>query len=165
MYQDPIIKAYVDLITSKTSNFKKIYQGEPTRLGTSVLPCLLISKVASEVSPHSSSEDEHGMQLNFTVVTDIRKELSTSENDESVLAGVSKLYELIEGRDSNMQLQAGSLLNILRNNQLVSSAYGLRTDLSGATRINYGETLQARDPQEWRIQASITIIATFNQVR
>lgn len=165
MYTDPIIKQYIDLIVSKTNVFNKIYQGEPTRIGASVLPCLLISKRATEAIDFDSARDEHECALDFTVVADIRQELSTSENDESVIAGVARLYEIMEGREADLTLKANSLLGILRNNQLVSASLGLRTDLGGATRVDYGETLQSRQEGEWRIQASISIIAKFHQVR
>lgn len=165
MYTDPIINAYIDLIKANTTIFKQIYQGEPTRLGASVFPCLLISKTATEAAHLTNSEDQHEVSLTFTVVTDIRNELSTAENDETIIAGVSRLYEIMEGRAADLSLDTKSLLSILRTNQLVSSVYGLRTDLSGSTRVDYGETLQQRDPAEWRIQGSITIVANFNQVR
>ena len=165
MYQDPIIGAYIDLIKANTGAFKMFYQGEPVRIPASNLPCAIISKRETRVGPLTNAEDEHGIGMSITVVTDIRQDLSTEENVAEVVAGVASLYEIVEGRNADYTLKAESLLSILRHNIAVDLANNLRTDLSSVTRVDYGTTLQNRAPEEWRIEARVDFIAHFSQVR
>ena len=165
VYFDPIIQKYIDLIKSKTNVFKAFYQGEPTRIPVSMMPCLCISKQETRAGHISNVEDEHGIAMSFIVVVDIRKDLSTTANDNPIVEGVSQLYDIIEGRESNYELKDTSLLDILRTNQLVDASGNLRTDLSQPTRVVYGETFQNRDPEEWRIEARLEVIAQFIQLR
>jgi len=165
MYTDPILQAYVDLIKAKNGELKTFFFGEPTRVPVSKLPCVMIAKTGTEVTKLTNAEDEHAVGISITIIADIRKELSTGENDASIVEGVSKLYDLMEGRNADFTLKATSVLNILRTNILVSSTSQLRTDLRTVTRVSYGETLNNRNPEEWTIQARLDFVATFNQVR
>ena len=164
MYKDPIIEKYIELIKNACGVFKVYYQGEPTRIPTVNLPCLIISKTGTTAGVHTNSEDQHLISLSITVVTDIRQELSTTENDETVLAGISKLYDIMEGRDANYTLKSNSILDILRTNIAIAGG-NLRTQLGESIAIDYGETMQNREPAEWRIQAKINLVAFFDQVR
>lgn len=165
MYIDPIIKKYTDLIAGMMPDFKVIYQGEPTAVPASNLPCLIISKRATAVGKETNVEDAHEIGLSFTVVTDIRSELSTSQTEGQIIEGVAQLYDMVEGREADYTLKTNSLLGILRGNLWVDQTANLRTDLSTVTRVDYGETLQKRDPTEWRIQARIDVVAQFIQNR
>lgn len=165
MYRDPLVQKYIDLITAKTNVFKVFYQGEPVRIPTTNLPCCIISKKATQIGQITNAEDGHEVGLTFTVVTDIRNELSTNENDATIVEGIAKLYDIIEGRNDDYTLKDTSLLDILRTNQLVDGTGNLRTDLSQPTRVDYGETLQNRDPEEWRVEARVEIVAEFIQTR
>lgn len=165
-YQDPVIEKYFDLIKAKNGEIKSYYQGEPTRVPVSNLPACFISKTETRLDRETNAEDGHEMYLTLTIVSDIRSELSTSENDAKLVEGVAKLYELMEARDPDtFGLKDTSMLQILRTNQLVDAAHNLRTNLETATRVNYGETLQNRNPEEWRIEARIEFIANFIQIR
>lgn len=165
-YEDPIIKKYSDLIKAKTNNFKAIFQGDPIRIGSSQLPCLIISKIETRVGQTSNTEDEHGIQMRMTVITDIRQELSTNDNDSKIVEGIASLYDICEGRDeTTFALKDTSILDILRTNQLVDATYNLRTDLSTLTRVDYGETLRGRDPELWSTEARIDFVAQFIQTR
>jgi hypothetical protein len=164
MYNDPIIEKYIELIKEKAGVFKVYYQGEPTRIPTVNLPCLIISKTGTTAGVHTNSEDQHLVSLSLTVVTDIRQELSTSENDETVIAGIARLYQIMEGRNADYTLKPDSILDILRSNIAIAGG-NLRTQLGDSIAIDYGETLQNREPAEWRIQAKINLVAFFDQVR
>lgn len=165
-YEDPIIKKYGDLVEAKTKVFKRIYQGDPIRIPTSLLPCLIISKIETRIGQTSNVEDEHGIAMRMTVITDIRQDLSTNENDAKLIEGVASLYDLVEGRNATTYaLKDQSLLDILRTNQVVDATYNLRTDLSTLTRVDYGETLRDREPELWSIEARIEFVAQFIQNR
>ncbi len=166
IYQDPIIKKYIELIQAKCGEIKTFYQGEPTRVPVSNLPCVIIGKTETRADNEANSLDKHDIYITITVVADIRTELSTSENDAHVVEGVAKLYDLMEGRDEDtFNLKDTSILQILRTNALVDEAHNLRTNINTATRVNYGTTLQNRHPEEWRIEASIEFVANFIQIR
>lgn len=165
-YQDPIIKKYIELIKANNGDIKTFFQGEPTRVGVSQLPCCIISKNETRVANLTNAEDEHEVVLNLTVITDIRQDLSTEDNDSKIVEGIGRLYDFVEGReDATYELKSTSILGILRGNILVDAANNLRTDLGSVTRINYGETLRSRSPEQWTIEARVEFVAHFSQVR
>lgn len=164
-YKDPIIQKYEDMIKAAMPQFKIFYQGDPTRIPASNLPCCIITKRETGVRASTNSQDEHAIGMNLTIVTDIRADLSTVENDAKVIEGVATLYDLIEGRNADYTLKASSVLQVLRTNQLVDGQNNLRTDLSTITRVDYGSTLRNRNPEEWSIEARIEFVAHFIQIR
>ena len=165
MYKDPIIAAYIALIKTKTNVFKVFYEGEPLRIAGTNLPCVIVSKRETRVGVLTNAEDEHAIGMAITVITDVRKDLSTEQNIADVVAGVSTLYDLVEGRNANLTLKDTSILSILRHNPLVDSANGLRTDLGTVTRVDYGETLRNRPAQEWTVEGRVDFVSYFTQVR
>lgn len=165
MYTDPVIAKYIELLKTKCPKIKVYYQGEPTRIGESVLPCVMISKRETRIGVLTNSEDEHGIGLTLTLVADIRKDLSTADNDAKMVEGVATLYEMMEGREADYTLKADSILDVLRSNIAVDAANNLRTDLGTNTRVDYGLTLADRDTGEWRIEARVDFVASFSQIR
>jgi len=164
-YEDPIIKAYIDLIKANTGAIKVFYQGDPLRIPVSNLPCAIVTKRETRAGTLTNAEDEHGVVMSITVITDVRNDLSTEESIKQVVAGVSTLYEIMEGRDADYTLKDTSILGILRGNIAVDAANNLRTDLGSQTRIDYGTTLRDRAPEEWSIEARVDFVASFSQVR
>lgn len=166
MYRDTIIEKYIELIKSKLNGeIKYFYQGDPVKIPASNLPCCIIAKSQTRVAQVTNAEDGHEIGLTITIVADIRNDLSTDNNIASIVPGVATLYKLVEERDANYKLTPTSLLGILRNNQLLDPLNNLRTDLSSMTRIDYGENLRQRNPEEWSIEARIEIVANFIQIR
>lgn len=166
MYSDPILKKYIDLIKAKNGEIKAAYQGDPIKIPASSLPCIIVSRQETRAQQITNAEDQHAMGIIITVVSDIRAELSTAVGEDRIAKGISKLYDMVEGRDdATFILKPTSILQILRSNQLVDSAHNLRTDLSSVTRIDYGSTLRQRQPELWSVEARIQIIAQFIQVR
>ncbi|MEK7992890.1 MAG: hypothetical protein AAB403_03700 [Planctomycetota bacterium] len=165
MYSDPIITKYIDLIKANTGALKVFYQGEPVRIPASNLPCAIISKRETRVGPLTNAEDEHGIGMSITIITDIRQDLSTDESIAQVVAGVASLYDIVEGRNADYSLKDESLLSILRHNIAVDLTNNLRTDLTSITRVDYGQTLRDRPREEWSIEARVDFNAHFSQVR
>jgi hypothetical protein len=165
MSTDPIIEKYISLIKANTNAFSAFFQGDPIRIPASLLPCVIIAKRETEVRPLTNSEDEHAIGFNLTVVSDIRNDLSTGESFEHVVKGISTLYDLVEGRGADYSLKDASILGILRANPLVDAANNLRTDLGTSTRVDYGETLRGRAPEQWSIEATVQFVAHFVQNR
>lgn len=165
-YKDPIIQKYIDLMKASVPEIKEWFQGDPLRVAASQMPLGMISKTETRVGHWSNAEDEHGIELQITIITDVRHELSTSEDERKTVAGVAKLYELMEGRDeTTYALKSNSILDVLRSNREVDATYNLRTDLNTVTRVEYGETLRDREEGVWSIEARLTFVAHFVQNR
>ena len=121
-----------------------------------------MSKVTTEVSPLNNASDEHQIEFQLTLVTDIRQ---TLDDEKKVVAGISQLYEIIEGRDATTYaLKDESLLQILRTNIHIDTAQNLRTDLGSTTRVDYGDNVRNRTKQ-WFIEAHIRFVAHYSQTR
>ena len=164
-YADPIIEAYISLIKAHTGAIKTFFQGEPVRIAPADLPCAIISKRQTRAAAVTNAEDEHGIGMSITVITDVRKDLTSDDSAQNVVAGIATLYDIMEGRNADYTLKENCLLGILRSNQLVDEAHGLRTDLSTLTLVDYGTTLRDRAPEEWSIEARVDIVCSFHQVR
>lgn len=163
-YTDPILKKYVDLITGSTNRFKRVYYGDPLRIGASELPALIIAKVDTQVANLTNVDDIHNIRISLTVVTDIRDTIS---DEKTMVAGVNSLYNIIEGRDEAYQLKTDSLLYILRHNVEIDVAHNLRTDISTMSHIDYGMTIGKRgeNASSWAIEGTLDLTANFTQVR
>jgi hypothetical protein len=163
MYEDPIIKKYIDLIKASVPEIKAYYQGDPIRIPKVNLPAVLISKAQTSVGPLTNAEDNHQIGIIITVITDIRDERS---DDQLVAPGIAELYDIIEGREeTTYKLKTKSILNILRTNQIVDAAYNLRTDLGSITRCDYGMTIGKRSPEGYATEGQVEFVATYSQLR
>lgn len=165
IYSDPVIDAYIRLIKANTPAIKTFYQGEPIRVPQSNLPCAIISKRETRAGALTNAEDQHAIGMSITIVTDVRKDLSTESSVANAVAGIENLYDILEGREDDYTLKSQSILGILRSNILLDAARNLRTDLGAETRIDYGTTLKNRTPEEWTIEARLDFVCTFSQVR
>lgn len=161
-YSDPILTKYIDTLKAANTDIKMYYQGEPFRIPASYLPAVFISKTDTNVASFTNAEDEHQIGLRLTLVTDVREEL---DNEKDIVAGIARLYDIMEGRDSDYSLKTTSILHILRTNMNLDTANNLRTDLSTTTRIDYSETLNRRNNEAWFVEANISYIAHFLQTR
>lgn len=161
-YIDPIMKKYGDLVTANTKRFKRIFYGDPIRIGTSELPALVIAKIDTGINNLTNTEDEHTVKLSLTVVTDVRE---TINDDKTMVRGVNELYNIMEGRDSTYKLKTDSLLHIIRHNVELDIANQLRTDLNTMSRVDYGMTMGKRQQEAWSIEGTMTLSAHFTQVR
>lgn len=165
LYKCPIAKKYIDLIVGIVGEgiFRGLYYGDPIRVPASNLPALIISKDETRISNITNTEDQHLIAFTLTVITDIRDQIN---DDKSIAPGVAKLYNIIEGRESDtLKLKTKSLLHILRNNLDVDISLGLRTDLGSITRADYGMTVGKRDQEAWATEAQLEFIAQFVQIR
>lgn len=161
---DPIIKKYFDLIkASNPDAFKGFYYGDPVRIPTSMMPALIGARRMTNVAPTTNAEDEHVMQLVFTVVTDIRKDIS----DETQLTpGWNTLYDLVEGRDpETLLLKPQSLMYILRHHISLDDAHQLWTDIRTPTKVDFGLVANKRMQGGWSIEAAVTTNANLVQYR
>lgn len=160
--RDPIIQKYFDLIKAANPDLKGYFFGDPVRIPASFMPAICGSRRMTSVNYGSSAEDEHSMQLVFTVVSDVRKDIS---DETQLVPGWNTLFDLIEGRDpATLLLKPNSLLYILRHNFAVQSGL-LWTDVRTATKVDYGLVANKRQPGAWSIEAAITTTCTLVQLR
>lgn len=164
IYSDPIIRKYKELIESAMPGvFRYIYQGDPLAVPKSNVPALIISKSQTRIGVHTNAEDEHEIRMVMTVITDIRDEAS---DDQKLVPGIARLYDIMEGRDeTTYELKSNTVLDILRSNILIDATHNLRTDLGSITTVDYGLTLGKRDKEALAVEAQIEFIASFNQQR
>lgn len=157
---DQIIKLYFDIIKANTDVFKGYYYGDPVNIPVSMTPAILGSRRMSQAMYGTNLEDEESMTLVFTVITDIRKDIS---DDKQLVPGWLSIYDIMEGRDPvTKNLKPTSLLYILRHN--FGIANNMWTDVRTATRIDYGLVQNKRQPG-WSIEATVTVVCTIVQTR
>ncbi|OJY74679.1 MAG: hypothetical protein BGP12_06915 [Rhodospirillales bacterium 70-18] len=164
-YVDSIITKYIDILKAGNGTIKTYYQGEPLRIAQSNLPCCIISKTSTSVQPIDNADDQHSISLRITVITDVRQDLSSDESQAKIVEGVRSLYDILEGRNADYTLKSTSVLDILRGNINVDTSRNLRTDLSTATRVDYGTTLRDREKDSWTIEARLDFTCHFIQTR
>src|SRR5678816_1297668 len=105
MYADPIIQAYADLIKAKNGEIKAYFQGEPLKIAASLLPCCIISKIATAAGPLNNADDQHQIGLRITIITDVRQDLSTEESHAKIVEGIASLCDIMEGRNADYTLK------------------------------------------------------------
>jgi hypothetical protein len=166
LIKDPIIKLYFDLIASKTDKFKGFYYGDPLKIPTSMLPALIGMRRATTAKQFTNAEDQHDLQLVFTVVTDIRKDIS---DQTQLVPGWTSIFDLMEGRDpATYQLKPESLMYILRHNVDFAQAQQIWADISAPTKIQYALVMNRRGgtvEPAWSIEATISTTVTITQLR
>ena len=162
MYKDPIVQKYLDLIKDNRNDIKKFFNGIVTKVAASECPCIMIGIDNVEVADFSNVEDEHGINLILTLVTDIRKNFADTVRIDS---GISKVVETLVGRQSNYQLEEKSILNILRNNVSIDVTNNLRTDIGTITAVTPKEVAIGRIPDYWSTEGTIKFQAHFIQER
>ena len=161
-YKDPVLRKYGDLIMLYNKQIKRIYYGDPIRVGSSSLPALILAKSGTDISNFSNAEDRHQMKISISVITDVRDTIS---EDVQMVKGVNALYNILEGRNEDFTLKADSILGILRKYVELDVANNLRTDLNTVTRAEYGMTMGKRREDSWSIEGIIELVATFTQPR
>lgn len=162
MYKDSIVQKYLDLIKDNRNDIKKFFNGIVTKVAMSECPCIMIGIDNVEVSDFSNVEDEHRVNLTLTLVTDIRKNF---EDTVRIDSGISRVVEMLVGRQNNYQLEENSILNIIRNNINIDTTNNLRTDIGTITAVTPKEVAIGRIPDYWSAEGSIRFQAHFIQER
>jgi len=162
MYEDPIIKKYLDLIRQHgPKELKGFYVGDPELIPESNLPAVIISKDATEVRKYDNQRDEHAIEFVLTVVTDIR---DRAKIENFNLQGVNQLYDIIEGReDETLRLKTTAILDILRRYYDVDNEHNLTTDVATVTRADYGISIDRRAENSLAVEATVRFVAHFIQ--
>lgn len=166
LYSDPIIQKIFTVIQAKNGEIKKYYEAFPKMIADSEFPAIVISKVRTEVGSFSNAQDQHSISLALTLITSVRSGLSTANTQVDTVAGVERLYDLMEGRNNlDYSLKTTSLLSILRNNLNLDVGNNLRIQLEVPMTIDYGEARRDEKPELWTQEANIAFDCHFVQAR
>jgi len=162
IYIDPILNKYRNLIKEKNSQIKTYYFGDPIKIPASNLPALVLAKTDTQVRNETNAQDRHEIKILLTLVTDIREEI---KDDKTLAPGVTKLMDIMEGREDDYSLKKSSILDIIRTNTEIDIANNLRTDLGTVTSLSYGGTIGKREPGVWSVEGELELTAHFIQIR
>ena len=162
LYEDPIIKKILDNIDAADGGAIKTYfHGDPLFVAKDDLPCLIGAKDTTEIGDFSNASDYHRMTIVLTLVIDIRQFFD--ETPKNIHVGFQKLYDIIEGRESNFTLKSTSLSDILRKNHNLGNNANI--DLEVPMNIDYGFTVGKRGEETWAQEANIRLSVYFPQLR
>lgn len=161
-YVDPILKKYASILQAGNKQIKRVFFGDPIRIGGSELPALVLAKISTTVENETNVQDRHRVRISITLVTDVRDSIS---EDKTMVRGVNALYDFMEGRNEDYSLKATSLLDIIRRNVELDVANNLRTDLDSVTTVEYGMTAGKRSENGWSVEGMLELTATFTQLR
>ena len=146
----PILFFVAMVLLAACSNTKHLAPGQNLYMG-------------ANIKIFTNGEDEHNMQIIFTVVADIRKDL---QGDNTVTAGTSSLYDIIEGRDPvTLALKPESLAYILRHNVDLYQNLQFYVDVENPTKIDYAMTVGKRATDSWSNEGTLTLVAKLVQIR
>ena len=163
LYKDPIIEkifANVRAVVG-TDVIKTVFHGDPLFVAKDDLPCLIASKDTTEVDDASNAEDYHRMTIVLTLVVDIRQFFD--DTPKNVHVGFQKLYDMMEGRESDYTLKSLSLIDIMRKNHNLGNNANI--DLEVPMNIDYGFTLGKRGENIWAQEANMSLSVYFTQLR
>ena len=151
-YRDPVVQKVIDLLDSAgPSKLRGRYiNGDVLQPGRSELPLCYIAKDGTSVSPATNMEDEHRISLVATIILDWTQDLGEAYD---IVAGTPELYEFCEGRGSDYQLLADTLLYQLRRSQQLDAK--LWIGVGTPVEISYGIGVDRRGPGSFSVEALI----------
>lgn len=96
------------------SVFHTIFEGDPIEIGESLLPCVVVEKVAGDVTVAGTGMDRITEQIRIKIVLNKKDDFGASNTEDLT---ERKLRQYIEGRDATTgYFLAESLMGILRKN-------------------------------------------------
>jgi len=163
LYKDPIIEKIFSNVRAVLNEevIKTIFYGDPLFIAKDDLPCLIGSKDVTEVDDASNAEDYHRMTIVLTLVVDIRQFFD--DTPKNIHVGFQRLYDMMEGRNSNYTLKSTSLIDIMRKNHDLGNNANL--DLEVPMRVDYGFTVGKRGENVWAQEANMSFSVYFTQLR
>jgi len=162
LYTDPVLEKIITVIdASDGGEIKKFFYGDPIFIAKSDLPCLIASKDTTEIGDASNAEDYHRMAVVLTLVIDIRKFFD--ETPKNIHVGFQKLYDMMEGRESDYTLKNTSIVDILRKNHNLTNNANI--DLETPMMVDYGFSVGRRGEGVWAQEANLSFNVYFTQLR
>lgn len=152
MYKDPIIAKIIELFEANgpTELAGKWHHGDLLMPEASDLPLGYVTKDQTLMQPATTMEDEHLQLMVCTVIYDATNDLDASYG---MVAGMSGLFELMEGRNDDYTLKPDTLLYQARNSQQIDN--NMWIGVGSPVQINYGLGVGRRGPGMFSVEATM----------
>lgn len=150
-YRDPILKALIDMLESDgPSELQKHYiYGDTLAPPRSALPVVSVARDGTRIVSDGSMQDRHVTAIVMAVIVDYTTDLNTSFD---LVKGTSKLYELVEARDTSRNLKVNTLAYALRKNQKLGDNLFISVNDDGLL-IDYGLGIEKRGSNIFSVEA------------
>lgn len=160
MYKDPIIAKIIELFeaTGPSELSGKWHHGDLLMPDVNELPLGYVTKDQTMMQPATTMENEHLQLMVATVIYDATNDLDSSYG---MVAGMSGLFELMEGRYAHddptpakrYMLKPDSLLYLARNSQQIDA--NMWIGVGTPVQINYGLGVGRRGPGMFSVEATM----------
>lgn len=160
MYKDPIIAKVIEMFEQNgpSTLSGKWHHGDLLMPEQSDLPLGYVTKDQTLMQPATTMENEHLQLMVATVIFDATDDLDASYG---MVAGMSDLFELMEGRyafdDPNpakrYMLKPDTLLYQARNSQQIDT--NMWIGVGTPVQINYGLGVGRRGPGMFSVEANM----------
>ena len=115
-YKDPILKQLIDMLEQEGPDELAghyIY-GDVLMPARNMLPCVSVARQGTNIKSDGTMQDVHVSPIVLAVIYDWTTDLDQSFN---LTRGTTALYKLIEERNTDFSVKAGTLAYALRDNQ------------------------------------------------
>lgn len=152
-YKDPIIDRIIQKLKDEgPSDIKTFYYGDVTLPPRRELPICAVIKNTTTTMPASNTEDDHKMGIVINVLVDYAKDFN---NNFDLVAGTTQLYDMVEGRDDNMDLKVGTIMRVLRKYGRLDDNLFLAVGPNEAIEVTYGLGIERRGKGIYSLEAII----------
>lgn len=129
---------------------RKFYIGDITMVPQSVLPCITISPVKTDINVIDNQRDAFTQSIDIALIIDVKKDLSS---DLSITTGTEFLLKTMEEEDGAGQLKTDTILYILRHNIHIED----NRQITNVSSVDYPTPPRSRPEQETTLEAVVHI--------
>jgi len=142
------IKNLLETNFGKGGVIKDYFIDDPNLIPVSSLPCIAISPVSTDINIADTGRDSFTFAIDVILIIDAKMELSKYKGE---MVGTQFLAETMERKDSSGNLEANSILYVLRKNMDLGDNWYIQN----ISRVDYG--LRVRSEQLITKEASCRI--------
>lgn len=152
-YKDPIIKALITMLESDGPSelVGHYYYGDILAPPKSVLPAVSIARDSTRIMSDGTMQDKNFHSFILAIIYDWTQDLNQSFD---LSRGTTGLYRLIEERNPDYSLKAGSIAYALRKNQKLGSNLFISINDDGLD-IDYGLGIEKRGSNIFSVEGII----------
>lgn len=163
-YRDPIIEKLIEKLNAEGPSMLngKYEHGDTLRAPVEDLPKATISKDLTRMMPASNMEDDQFMPMVINVIYNATRDYTQSSD---LQAGLTTLYGICEGRNSDYTLKEDTLAYVLRKYQKLDNNLFISIGQNEELSINYGMGIERRGPGIFSVEAVLRFNVRFIQMR
>lgn len=152
-YRDPILKALIDMLESDgPSELRGHYiYGDTLAPPKSSLPVVSVARNNTNIRSDGTMQDRHIQPITIAIIYDWTRDLDQSFD---LTRGSNALYRLVEERDTDFSIKAGSLAYALRKNQKLGDNLFISINDEGLD-IDYGLGVEKRGSNIFSVEGII----------